>query len=74
MTHPNLFNVRLLAALTTGTRRVLAGTDIQLDAHTAADLIRSGRARLADEADLAPLLDLVRGRDPLCADVCTPRT
>lgn len=59
MSRSNLFAIRIISALTIGTRRVLAGTEIELDAPSAADLIRAGRGRLVDDADLGPLLDAV---------------
>ena len=59
MSRNNLFAIRMLSAVSIGTRRVLAGTAIELDAQTAAELIRAGRGRLVDAADLGPLLDAV---------------
>jgi hypothetical protein len=57
-----MFKIRLLRAMTFGTRRALPGVDVNLDAATAAELIRSGAGRLTDEADLGPLLDAVGPR------------
>lgn len=62
MSRNNLFAIRMLSAVSIGTRRVLAGTAIELDAQTAAALIRAGRGRLVDDADLKPLLDAVGPR------------
>ena len=50
----------MLRAATFGARRVLAGAELDLDAVTAAELIRSSAARLVDGADLAPLIDTVQ--------------
>ena len=62
MSRNNLFAIRMLSAVTVGTRRVLAGAEIELDARTAAELIRAGRGRLVDAADLGLLLNAVGPR------------
>lgn len=57
---PRMFRVRLLRSATFGARRMLAGAELDLDAGTAAELLRNGCARLVDGADLAPLIDTVQ--------------
>lgn len=59
MTAGDRFRVRTLRAVTLADRRLLAGTEVEVDACTAAALIREGHARLVDDADLGPLLDCV---------------
>ena len=50
------FCVRTLRALNLGTRRVLPGVHLLLDARTAAEFIRDGQAVLADDAELPRLV------------------
>ncbi len=52
----------MLGASTIGNRRLVAGAEIELDADTAADMIRSGRARLVDNNDIGPLFDATVGQ------------
>jgi hypothetical protein len=59
LSRPHTFAVRLLSALTIGDKRVLAGAVVDLDANTAADLIRDGRAFLANDNELPRLVDAV---------------
>lgn len=53
----SLFHVRALVCFRLDSRRVLPGCEVHVEAQTAAELIRDGRARLVDEADLGPLMD-----------------
>jgi hypothetical protein len=57
MSTTTLFRCRLLQACRLADRLHLAGAVLELGAHDAADLIRAGRACLADDADMGPLLD-----------------
>ena len=57
-----MFKIRALQALTIANRRILSGTEIELDAQTASELIRAGRARLVDAEDLGPLMDATSPR------------
>lgn len=61
MSRKHTYRLRMLGALTIGNRRLVAGAEIELDADTAADLIRSGRARLVDNDDIGPLIDSTVG-------------
>jgi hypothetical protein len=58
------YRLRMLGALTIGNRRLVAGAEIELDAGTAAELIRSGRARLVNGDDGGPLFDATAGLRP----------
>ena len=53
------FCVRTLRSLNLGTRRVLPGVHLLLDARTAAEFIRNGQAVLADDAELPGLVAAV---------------
>ena len=55
-----LFSVKLLRPMTIGPRRVAAGASIDVDADTAARLIRAGDAYLADDADMQRLAQHLR--------------
>jgi hypothetical protein len=59
-----MFDIKLLRASTIGPRRVLAGTDIKVDASTAFEMIRSGQGRLVDESDLGLLIESTKGQRP----------
>jgi hypothetical protein len=56
------FVVRLSRETVLEGRRHPAGTVLELEAVDAAGLVRSGRARLVDLADLGPLLDALDAR------------
>lgn len=55
------FAIRLLSAVAIGGRRALAGTVLDIDARTAAQWIRDGRARLVNNDDIGPLFDATAG-------------
>jgi hypothetical protein len=53
------FAVRVLRALSIDGRRALAGTEIVMAPHAAAAEIRAGRVRLASDADMPRLIDVL---------------
>lgn len=55
----NMFSVRVMRDTAIDDRHIQAGSVIEVEAATAATLVRDGQARLVDLADLGPLLDLV---------------
>ncbi len=61
---PELFRVRAVHGFNVGARRVLAGCEIDVDAMTAVELVRAGRAVLVQAADLGPLQDALRINGP----------
>lgn len=58
MSRRQTFRVRLLRPLRFGARAALAGAELELDAPTAAGLVRELRAVLVEPADLAALAQL----------------
>ena len=56
------FAIRLLSPLAIGGRRLATGGAVLIDAGSAAELIRAGRAVLVDDADLERLIAVVGGR------------
>lgn len=64
-----LIQIRALRTVTLGTRRVLPGSTVHVDAMTAIELIRSGAARLVDESDMALLLEHQRPATRWCSPV-----
>lgn len=62
VTTTTFFSIRLTRETMIDGRRHPAGTEIELEAVDAAGLVRSGRARLVDLADLGPLLDALDAR------------
>jgi hypothetical protein len=61
MSKSQAFAIRLLSAVAVGGRRALAGTVLEIDARTAAQWIRDGRARLVNNDDIGPLFDATAG-------------
>lgn len=59
-----MFRLKLLRATSIGTRRMVAGAELQADAQSARELIESGAARLADDADLPRLIAAVGAARP----------
>lgn len=62
MTTTSFFSIRLTRETVLEGRRHPAGRVLELEATDAAGLVRSGRARLVDLADLGPLLDALDAR------------
>lgn len=56
------FRVRIIRAVTLGARRALPGATLDLDALSAAELVRTGAAVLDDEAALRALIDALPAR------------
>jgi hypothetical protein len=60
MSTPPMFRCRLLRAVRLGDRVHLAGTELDLAAEVAHQLLHQRRAVLVDVADLGVLLDVVQ--------------
>lgn len=59
-----MFRLKLLRATSIGTRRMVAGAELQADAQSARELIEAGAARLVDDGDLPRLIQAVGARRP----------
>lgn len=62
MSQATAFDLKIIRASAIGPRRLVVGACVKVDAATAADMIRSGQARLLDESDLPVLAALTNAQ------------